>query len=98
MEREKIKGYLNISRKAGYLIIGGETLEDYKKKLFLVLYDKTAANNTLKVVEKIKERGIKTIEVESLGDLISLPTCKIVGIKNKKSLKCLKRFYNKNYF
>ena len=37
LEREKIKGYLNISRKAGYLIIGGETLDDYTKKLFLVL-------------------------------------------------------------
>ena len=83
MEIEKIKGYLNISRKAGYLIVGGETLEDYKKKLFLVLYDKTAAKNTLKVVAKIKERGIKVLEIENLSNLCSIDNCKIIGIKNK---------------
>lgn len=94
MEREKIKGYLNISRKAGYLIIGGETLEDYKKKLFLVLYDKTAANNTLKVVAKLQQRGIKTLEVELLGELCSLPTCKIVGIKNKNISEIIESLVN----
>lgn len=83
MEREKIKGYLNISRKAGYLIIGGETLEDYKKKLFLVLYDKDAGNTTLKIAAKIESRGIKTLATESLGDLCSIPNCKMLGIKNK---------------
>ena len=95
MEREKIKGYLNISRKAGYLIIGGETLDDYTKKLFLVLYDKTAANNTRKVVARLNERGIKTIEVEALGELFSLPTCKIVGIKNKNLSDIIESELNK---
>lgn len=83
MEKEKIKGYLNISRKAGYMIVGGETLENYSKKLYLVLYDKSAAKNTLKVVAKIKEKGIKVIEVENLAQLCSIENCKIIGIKNK---------------
>ena len=83
MEKEKIKGYLNISRKAGYMIVGGETLENYSKKLYLVLYDKSAAKNTLKVVAKIKEKGIKVVEVENLAQLCSIENCKIIGIKNK---------------
>ena len=83
MEKEKIKGYLNISRKAGYMIVGGEILENYSKKLYLVLYDKSAAKNTLKVVAKIKEKGIKVIEVENLAQLCSIENCKIIGIKNK---------------
>ena len=94
MKREQIKGYLNISRKAGYLIIGGETLEDYKKKIFLALYDGLAANNTLKVVEKLKARGIKTIKVESLGNLVNIQNCKMVGIKNKNISEIIEKILN----
>ena len=94
LDKEKIKGFLNISRKAGYLIIGGETLEDYKKKLFLVLFDKSAGNTTLKIAEKIKNKGIKTIGIESLGELCAIPTCKIVGIKNKNISEIIESLIN----
>ncbi|MBO5394379.1 MAG: hypothetical protein J6A28_00545 [Clostridia bacterium] len=94
MDREKIKGYLNISRKAGYLIIGGETLEDYKKKLFLVLFDNSAGLSTLKIVDKIKARGIHVVGIESLGDLCAIPTCKIVGIKNKNISEIIESLIN----
>ena len=83
MKTEKIKGYLNISRKAGYLIIGGETLESYNKKLFLVLYDPTIGNTTRKIVEKIREKNIPVYEMQNLGQFCGIPTCKIVGLKNK---------------
>ncbi|MBQ8792710.1 MAG: hypothetical protein IJZ62_03765 [Clostridia bacterium] len=78
MEKDKIKGYLNISRKAGYLIIGGETLEDYKKKLFLVLYDVNAGNNTLKIVDKLKLKGIDICGVYNLEELCTISNCKII--------------------
>ena len=83
MEKNKIEGYLNICHKAGYLIIGGENLESYSKKLYLVLFDKTSQKNTLKVVEKLKDK-VETIEVENLSQLSKVENCKIIGIKNKK--------------
>ncbi|MBQ8908895.1 MAG: hypothetical protein IJY90_01195 [Clostridia bacterium] len=94
MDKEKIKGYLNISRKAGYLIVGGETLDDYKKKLFLVLYDETAGNNTMKIATKLKDRGLKTIAVSNLGELCLISTCKIVGIKNKNISEIIESLIN----
>ena len=83
METKKLKGYINISHKAGYLIVGGEKLEKYTKKLYLVIYDKSAQKSTIKVVEKIKEKEIPTIEVENLEELTSINKCKIIGLKNK---------------
>ena len=83
LETNKVQGYLNLAQKAGYIIWGGETLKDYTKKLYLVLFDGQAQKNTQKIVLKIKERGIKTIEIENLGALVNKPNCKIIGIKNK---------------
>lgn len=83
MENDKIKGYLNISRKAGYIIFGGETLENYNKKLYLVIYDPESAKNTYKIIEKIKNRNIPVVEMEKLSELLNLKNCKVIGLKNK---------------
>ena len=94
MEKDKIKGFLNISRKAGYLIIGGEKLENYKKKLFLVLYDIKAGNNTLKIVDKLKVKGIDIFGVDNLEELCTISNCKIIGIKNKNISEIIKSLIN----
>lgn len=83
MEISKIQGYLNITRKGGYLIIGSDALKDYNKKIYLIIYDKSAQKNTMKVVEKFKESQISIIEVDNLEELTSIKNCKIIGIKNK---------------
>lgn len=83
MEISKLKGYINISHKAGYLIIGSDALKGYSKKLYLVIYDKTAQKNTLKVIERLKGFNIPIIEVENLEELTSIKKCKIIGLKNK---------------
>lgn len=83
MEINKLKGYLNISHKAGYMIVGGEKLDGYNKKLYLVIYDNSAQKNTLKVVEKIKIKNIPVVSVDNLEELISIKNCKIIGLKNK---------------
>lgn len=95
MEINKLKGYFNISHKAGYLIVGGEKLDNYNKKLYLVLYDNNAQKNTMKVVEKIKEKNIPTICVENLEDMVSIKNCKIVGLKNKNLSDIIKDMLNK---
>lgn len=83
MEKIKVQGYLNLAQKAGYVIWGGDTLVDYNKKLYLVLYDANAQKSTQKIIAKIKERGIKVFEVANLGELVNKPNCKVLGLKNK---------------
>ena len=84
MGNEQLKGYINISRKAGYLIVGSEKLKGYNKKLYLVLYDNAAQKNTLKVVEEIKNKNIPAVAVDNLDEIVRIKNCKIVGIKNKE--------------
>jgi len=93
LDLNKIKGYINISHKAGYLIIGSDLLKSYDKKLYLVIYDKSAMKNTLKVVEKIKEKNIPTIEVDDLDNLTSIKNCKIIGIKNKNLSSLIEKLF-----
>ena len=83
MDLDKLKGYFNISHKAGYLIIGSDALKSYTKKLYLIVYDKREQKNTSKIVERFKEKEIKTIEVDNLEQLTSIKNCKIIGLKNK---------------
>ena len=80
MDKIKLQGYINIAKKAGYVIIGGEKLYNYNKKLYLVIYSKDASKNTLKIVEKLKQRDIPVITLENLEDIMN---CKIIAIKNK---------------
>ena len=83
LDKNKLQGYLNIAKKAGYVIIGGEKLYNYNKKLYLVIYDNTSEKNTLKVVDKIKQRNIPIFSIDNLQDIVSIKNCKIIGIKNK---------------
>lgn len=83
MENKQVENYLGIARKAGYVIIGGEKLEDYQKKLYLVLYDESVKKNSLKIIEKLKEKNIPVQMVNDLASLIKIENCKIIGLKNK---------------
>ena len=82
MQREALSSYIGIALKAGYVIIGSDNLENYSKKLYLVLLDKSAQKNSRKVFEKLTALGIEGREVEGLGELNN-KTYKIIGIKNK---------------
>lgn len=83
MDSVKLQEYLNIAKKAGYVIIGGDKLYNYNKKLYLVLYDKEAGRSTQKIVEKLKDREIPILSVENLQNFLNIPNCKLIGIKNK---------------
>lgn len=83
MQNDKLKGLLNICKKANYLIIGGEILKDYNKKIYLILYDKSSQKNTLKIVNKFENKNVKIFEINGLNTLLKIDNCKIIGIKNK---------------
>lgn len=91
----RLKGLISIARKAGFVIIGKDNLASYRKKLYLVLLDKTAGNSLLREVNFISEnRNIPILEVENLAEVVGIENCKVIGLKNKAMSenieKCLK--------
>lgn len=82
MNKEKVKNYLGLCRKAGYLIIGGDNLKKYDKKMYLLLVDKEVSKNLQKIINKFDENGVECVLIENLASLVDIENCKIVGVKN----------------
>ena len=81
---EEIKGILNICRKAGYLIIGGEKIEEHTQKMFLILVDSKAGKSLLREMNFIaNSRKIPIYMIDDLENIIGIFNCKAVAIKNK---------------
>ena len=81
----KIKGLINISNKAGYLIIGADNLKNYRKKLYLIIYSNNSGKNLQKIAYTCKSYlGCEMIELDEqdFEKIVSIENCKIVGIKN----------------
>lgn len=81
---KEIKGIINICRKAGYLIIGGENILNHTQKLYLVLLSNDAGKSLQREMNFVaSERKIPIFQTENLDKLTSIPNCKAVAIKNK---------------
>lgn len=92
--REKLKNYLNIANKAGYLIIGSDKLSNYSKKLYLVIIDKNAGKSSRKIFENLKNKGVLGAEIENLEELVSVEKCMIVALKNYGLSEQIKKYIN----
>lgn len=79
-QKKKIKGYISIANKAGYLIIGADNLKSYNKKLYLLLADSNSGKNLLKILDRKNE--IPQFVVDNLFEFTGIENCKIVGIRN----------------
>ena len=79
-----LEGLINIARKAGFVIVGGENLANYTKKLYLLVMDNTAGNSLKREMQFLSsKRNIKILNVENLSKLVGIENCKVFGIKNK---------------
>ena len=82
----KIKGLVGIANKAGYLVIGSDNLKGYNKKLYLLLTSDSYGKTIQKITNQLKQNtdcDIFTFSVEEFSQIVTIPNCKIVGIKNK---------------
>jgi hypothetical protein len=90
-----VEGLINIARKAGFVIVGGENLSNYTKKLYLLIMDNTAGNSLKREMQFLSEkRNLKILTVDNLSKIVGIENCKAIGIKNKSFAenieKCLK--------
>ncbi len=87
-----IDGLIGIARKAGFVIIGGENLASYTKKLYLLIFDKSAGTSLKREMNFLaQKRQIEIIEVENLSKLVGVQNCKAIGIKNKAFSENIKK-------
>lgn len=79
-----LNGIINICRKAGYLIIGGENIKNNPHKMYLILIDKSSGNSLKREINYLLvSRNIPFLEVKGLANMIGIENCKAVAIKNK---------------
>ena len=81
----KVKGLINISNKAGYLIIGADTLKNYSKKLYLIIRSNESGKNLQKVAANLVTKTMCeeiVLNEEEMKFITSMDNCKIIGIKN----------------
>ena len=80
----KLEGLIGIARKAGFVIVGGDNLSSYTKKLYLLLVDKTAGASLKRQMGYVaNDRQIPLYEIENLGTIVGISSCKAIGLKNK---------------
>ncbi len=83
MTNQKIKGYLSIANKAGYLIVGADNLKHYSKKLYLVLAEKDSGKSLIKLANNLNQKTKNQVYfLTDVEALTSIKGCKIVGVKN----------------
>ncbi|MDD3946813.1 MAG: hypothetical protein PHI19_03135 [Clostridia bacterium] len=84
----KIVSYIGFSIKAGKAVFGADNI--YKSAPKVVIADTTLSHNTQKkLIARCERLGIKLIYLQSLGSLISKPSCKAIGIKDSNLAKAI---------
>ena len=81
----QIKGYLNIAKKAGFVIVGQDNLKNYNKKLYLVLYTEPTKSIS-SAISSIKSTTVYQsicLEKRDFEMVTNLENCKIIALKNK---------------
>ena len=91
----KLEGLISIAKKAGFVVVGGENLIGYSKKLYLLLINKNAGNSLRREMNFLaKNKNLTLCECDNLAKIVAIENCKAIGIKNKamsESIeKCLK--------
>ncbi len=81
----RAKGYINIARRANYIIWGVDNLNEYTKKMYLVVYRQDYGKTIEKLLQRISNPDVKLIclAVEDFNFFAGTDKSKIFAIKNK---------------
>ena len=83
MTINKIKNYIGIANRAGYIIWGNDILDGYNHKLYLILYRSDFGKTIEKTLKRINDDIPKIMmSVEDFNAIVMTDKSKIIGIKN----------------
>ena len=94
----KIKGYIGLARKSQSAIIGGDKIEEYPKKIYLILMSDDAGKNLIKNMERIKNKQEVPIIIftkEEMMTITEISGCKAVALINKGLAEQIIKLSNK---
>ncbi|MBQ9728963.1 MAG: hypothetical protein IJV85_05135 [Clostridia bacterium] len=86
MGKSKIETYLGFSIRARKIIFGVDNIESERKGVFLIVVDEKLSLNSLKNVEKAKDKfscAVLIAKENVLGEMVCRPAVKAVAIKDK---------------
>ncbi len=77
----KIETYLGFARRAGKLIAGVNAVKASGGRIFLLVADRSASENTKKEIAKLKSRfSCPLAEVGNLEEITGKPLCKLAAV------------------
>ena len=81
---DKIKGYIGIANRAGYVVWGADNLKNYTHKLYLAIYREDFGKTIQKTLNNINEDIPKIMLNEAdFNYVVNTDNCKLLAIKNK---------------
>ena len=86
MVKSKIQTYLGFCVRARKIVYGTDEIETQKKSVFLIVFDETLSENSLKNLYKTSERlGCPVIKAkkDALANALFKPAVKAVAVKDK---------------
>ena len=80
---DKIKGYIGLCKRAGYLIWGVDNLKGYTHKMYLVIYRNDLSKTLQKALNGIDNKIPKIeLSIDEFNEIMQTNNSKIVVIKN----------------
>lgn len=91
---KKISTYIGFAIKSNHIVIGADNLSNVKKKLYLIIKDKSAGNNLNKIVLRISNLtgcNIYDVTSEEMYELTKIKNVKVIGIKSKSLSEAIEK-------
>ena len=85
MAQNKVFSYIGFCKRARKITLGSSAIGTLKSGVYLLLLDKTAANNTIRYALKFKRKFNCPLLVcgDDFEELIGKPQCRLAAIRDK---------------
>lgn len=84
MDERKLKAYIGFALRARKLVLGVNAVEATRGKVYLMLSDRTASENTKKEIQKLEKRfSCPLVEVDDLESLTGKAHCKLAAMRDE---------------
>ena len=92
MEKSKIQTYLGFCVRARKIVCGTDEIEAQRKSVFLIVFDETLSENSLKNLQRASEKlhcPIVKAAKDALANALSKPAVKAAAIKDESLAKAI---------
>ncbi len=90
MDGSKLGAYVGFARRAGKLTVGVNAVKAIRGKVYLLLLDRDASENTKKETESLKSRfSCPLVVVENLESLTGKPMSKLAAMQEEHLAKAV---------